>query len=63
MDVINALMSRRGYKVQGCMEDLESEGEEEEEVPSWLYEEEDPASYFMPINTLRLTDPRTVVRV
>ena len=48
------------------MEDLEGEGKEEEEVeevPSWLYEEEDPASYFMPVNTLRLTDPRTVVRV
>ena len=50
------------------MEDLEGEEEveeevEEEEVPSWLYEEEDPASYFMPVNTLRLTDPRTVIRV
>ena len=41
----------------------EEEEEEEEEVPSWLYEEEDPASYFMPVNTLRLTDPKTVVRV
>ena len=37
--------------------------EDEDELPSWLWEAEDPGSYFMPVNTLTLTEERTVVRV
>ena len=41
----------------------ENTDEDEDELPSWLWEAEDPGSYFMPVNTLTLTEERTVVRV
>jgi lipopolysaccharide cholinephosphotransferase len=37
--------------------------EEEEEIPTWLYEEDDPRNYFMPVNELKYTDSVTVRRV
>ena len=41
----------------------ETEDGDEDELPNWLWEAEDPGSYFMPVNTLTLTEARTVVRV
>jgi len=37
--------------------------EEDEEIPNWLYDDDDPRSYFMPVNQLKYTDPVTVRRV
>ena len=34
--------------------------DEDESVPAWLYDDEHPDSYFMPINHLKLTDETTV---
>ena len=50
-------------KEQKKQKEQEEKEEQEDEVPAWLWEGEDPASYFMPVNTLKLTDPLTVVRV
>ncbi len=35
----------------------------DDEVPNWLYEEDDPRNYFMPVNELKYTDELTVRRV
>ncbi len=35
----------------------------EDEVPNWLYDEDDPRNYFMPVNELKYTDELTVRRV
>ena len=31
--------------------------------PDWLFDDDHPDSYFMPINTLKFTEPRVVKRV
>ena len=42
---------------------MEQEDTAEEELPNWLFDDEAPESYFMPVNTLRFTDELTVRRV
>ena len=37
--------------------------EELDLVPDWLYDDEHPDSYFMPLNTLTFTEERIVKRV
>ena len=39
------------------------DSEQTDELPNWLFDDEDPDSYFMPVNTLTYTDAQTVKRV
>ena len=39
------------------------DSEQTDELPNWLFDDDDPDSYFMPVNTLTYTDAHTVKRV
>ncbi len=39
------------------------DSEQTDELPNWLFDDDDPDSYFMPVNTLTYTDAQTVKRV
>ena len=39
------------------------EESESEEIPDWLYDDNDPRSYYMQVNELKYTDVVTVKRV
>lgn len=42
---------------------MDDPGNDADTLPNWLFDSDDPDSYFMPVNTLTYTDGNTVRRV